>query len=57
MIENGPVMARIRVEHGAQDIIVYKGIRRVDFVTHLEWKELANEEIESPMLIVSFSHC
>ncbi|MBO3802386.1 MAG: alpha-mannosidase [Candidatus Brockarchaeota archaeon] len=61
LLEKGPVMASIRVEREysrskiSQDITIYSGVKRVDFDTRIEWKEFANEEVDSPMLRVSFA--
>jgi alpha-mannosidase len=61
MIEKGPVRGVIRSERHVgnstivQDIMIYRDVRRIDFQTHVDWEEIADEKHDAPMLRVSFS--
>ena len=61
IIEDGPVRKRIRFEHEfdsstlCQDILIYPDSPRIDFETHVDWKEYGDFHRDAPMLKVSFS--
>ncbi|MEM3547178.1 MAG: glycoside hydrolase family 38 C-terminal domain-containing protein [Candidatus Bathyarchaeia archaeon] len=61
LIENGPVRARIRVVYKyrrsriCSDVILLKGIPRIDFQALIDWCEFSNENVDAPMLKVSFT--
>lgn len=61
LVENGPVRARIRVVYSYRksriysDIILFKGLPRIDFHTLIDWREFSNENVDAPMLKVSFT--
>jgi len=57
----GPVTGKIRIKrkfgHSAitQDISLYEGIPRIDFITDIDWREKADCSTEAPMLKASFT--
>lgn len=59
--EKGPVMATARLKYRwrnstiAQEICLYRGVRRIDFFTHLDWQEMGTAKKDAPMLKVSFT--
>ena len=61
LIASGPVMWKVRVKHKfnnstiTQDISLYKGVPRVDFITNIDWKEKADCTTDAPMLKASFT--
>lgn len=61
LITSGPVVAQIRLKYNFenstinQDICLYRGVRRIDFVTNVDWRETASPDKEAPMLKVSFT--
>jgi len=61
IISSGPVVGEIRVKHKlnnstiTQDICLYKGLPRIDFITNIDWQEVADCNTEAPMLKVSFT--
>ncbi|MGQ9629375.1 MAG: glycoside hydrolase family 38 C-terminal domain-containing protein [bacterium] len=61
LIESGPVRGAIRVTHHvghstiSQDITVYRGIKRIDFVTEIDWREESGPDRDAPMLKASFT--
>jgi len=58
---NGPVFSRVHVERGfrssriSQDILVYKRVPRIDFVTTIDWQETGGRDVDAPMLKVAFN--
>jgi len=58
---SGPIMTKMRSvrKYGNsiidQDIVLYKGVPRIDFHTIIDWEEVAGAEEDAPMLKVSFS--
>ncbi|MFH1825087.1 MAG: glycoside hydrolase family 38 C-terminal domain-containing protein [Candidatus Firestonebacteria bacterium] len=60
VISNGPVKASLKIEltfgnsNIEQEIIVYSKIKRIDFVTKVNWQEKGNFNEGIPMLKVSF---
>ncbi len=61
VISSGPVVGEIRVKHKfnnstiTQDICLYNGLPRIDFITNIDWQEVADRNTEAPMLKVSFT--
>ncbi|MBS7618544.1 alpha-mannosidase [Candidatus Bathyarchaeota archaeon] len=61
LVENGPVRARIRVVYKyrrsriCSDTVLFRGIPRIDFQTSMDWREFSNENVDAPMLKVSFT--
>jgi len=61
VVERGPVRGRIRVSHEVgtsritQDVTIYSEIPRVDFDTTIDWAEVGNLEVDSPMMKASFT--
>jgi alpha-mannosidase len=61
LVETGPVKATIKVVHQyrkskiSQYLSLCRGVPRIDFYTVIDWKEISNDEIEAPMLKVSFT--
>lgn len=60
-VVKGPVFSKISFRHNfrdsviIQEIILYSGLRRVDFRTKIDWNEIGGADIDGPMLKVSFS--
>ena len=61
VVEQGPVRAVIEVRRSflhssmTQRICVYRGLRRVDFETQVDWHERGSGHHDAPMLRVTFS--
>jgi len=61
LLSTGPAMKTIRVKHKfnksviTQDISIYKEMPRIDFNTRIDWREVANQNTEAPMLKTSFT--
>jgi len=61
LVENGPVRSKIRVVYRyrrsriCSNIVLFRGIPRVDFQTSIDWREFSNESVDAPMLKVSFT--
>jgi len=61
VIASGPAVGRIRIKHKlnhsmiTQDICLYKGVPRIDFITKIDWQEKADCTTEAPMLKASFT--
>jgi alpha-mannosidase len=61
VLDRGPVRGRVRVSHKvgnsriSQDVTIYRDIPRVDFDTTIDWAEVGDETVDSPMLKVSFT--
>ena len=61
LIDSGPVCARVRVKHTflqsslEQDIVLYAGVNKLDFVTVIDWHEKGGAEVDAPMLKVTFT--
>ena len=61
VVESGPVRAAIEVRRKVlnsdmvQRIVVYRGIRRIDFETFIDWREKGNREEGAPMLKTAFT--
>ncbi|MBN2322937.1 MAG: alpha-mannosidase [Spirochaetes bacterium] len=61
LVANGPVMGAVRVTKRynksviTQDIVLYRGVDRIDFDTTIEWGEKAGPKELSPMLKASFT--
>ena len=61
VLASGPVAGKIRVRYKfnkstiSQDITLYKGIPRIDFVTRIDWQEISDSSREAPMLKASFT--
>jgi len=60
LIETGPVRARIQICHRSgkstfyQDIVLYDGLRRIDFPCRIDWQEQGTKFMDGPMLKVAF---
>jgi len=61
IVENGPVFAATEVKHAflnsslTQQIRIYQGLERIDFVTEVEWGEKGSADKDAPMLKVTFT--
>ncbi|MBA7567285.1 hypothetical protein ES708_08994 [subsurface metagenome] len=61
IISAGPVAGIVRIKNKfskstiIQDIIIYKGVNRIDFNTTINWGEKSDSTIEAPMLKASFT--
>ena len=61
VVECGPVCAAVEVKHSflssslTQQIRVYAGLDRIDFVTDVDWHEKGTAETDAPMLKATFS--
>ncbi|NPV54168.1 MAG: alpha-mannosidase [Firmicutes bacterium] len=61
LVEAGPVRGAIRVTHHvghstiSQEITIYRGIKRVDFVTEIDWREESGPDKDAPMLKAAFT--
>lgn len=61
LLDAGPVCARVRVKHRflhsklEQDILLYAGINKLDFVTVVDWQETGGADVDAPMLKVTFA--
>ncbi len=61
LITSGPVVEKIRITHTfnnstiTQDISMYEGVPRVDFITRIDWQEKADDTTDAPMLKASFT--
>jgi alpha-mannosidase len=61
LVTHGPVMSKaistIRYKNSKiiQEILLYKEMPRIDFVTKVDWREKSNAYTDAPMLKVSFS--
>lgn len=60
VVESGPVRGVVEVQrqflHSSlrQRIMLYRGLRRIDFQTEVEWHEKGSETADAPMLRVRF---
>ena len=60
LVEDGPARIRVRVcrvfgsSSFCQDIVLYDGMRRIDFPCRVDWQEQGTKLIDSPMLKVAF---
>jgi len=60
VLRSGPVEASVRVKHRfsssqiEQEIVLYRDLPRIDFLTDIDWQEVGGPDIDSPMLKVSF---
>lgn len=60
IIEDGLLVKKINFRHIidnsviSQDIVIYNDSRRIDFITHVDWKEYGDREKEAPMLKACF---
>lgn len=61
LVESGPLRSAIEVRRAflhsslVQKIILYQGLRRVDFETEVDWHERGGSDHDAPMLRVTFS--
>ena len=61
LVESGPVRATIRIiwrYHDSkitQHISLYKDLPRIDFYVLIDWREIADDKTEAPMLKVSYT--
>lgn len=61
LLERGPVFDVIEVKrdilhsHLTQHIVLYRGIRRVDFETRVDWHEKGSAHADAPMLRITFT--
>ena len=61
MIESGPVRATIEVKRQflksslTQRIVLWQGLRRVDFETEVDWHERGSAHADAPMLRATFA--
>ncbi len=61
LVEQGPVMAALEVRRAflssslLQRIVLYRGLRRIDFETEVDWRERGSAHQDAPMLRATFS--
>jgi len=61
LVEIGPARATVGVTHSYRDstvtqhISLCRGVARVDFSMTIDWKEVSNDQVDAPMLKVSFT--
>jgi alpha-mannosidase len=61
VVEQGPVRAAIEVRRKVlhseivQSIVMYRGLRRIDFETRVDWHEKGSAHADAPMLRVTFA--
>ncbi len=61
VLETGPVRVVLEVRHElrhskiVQQIIIYNGLPRIDFVTSVDWQELGGEQLGVPNLKATFT--